>query len=109
MVPLIQNGINAASSLIADSTVGLFFYATIYRLLIPFSLHHIFYTPFYFMMGEYTDPSTGNTVTGDLTRFFAGDPTAGRFMMGDFPYMIFCLPVPLLLPLSIPRVRKRKK
>ncbi|MDO8223554.1 PTS glucose transporter subunit IICBA [Bacillus licheniformis] len=106
--PLIQNGINAASSLIADSTVGLFFYATIYRLLIPFGLHHIFYTPFYFMMGEYTDPSTGNTVTGDLTRFFAGDPTAGRFMMGDFPYMIFCLPAVALAIIHTARPEKKK-
>ncbi|MGV4321975.1 glucose-specific PTS transporter subunit IIBC [Bacillus mojavensis] len=106
--PLIQNGINAASSLIADSTVGLFFYATIYRLLIPFGLHHIFYTPFYFMMGEYTDPSTGNTVTGDLTRFFAGDPTAGRFMMGDFPYMIFCLPAIALAIIHTARPEKKK-
>ncbi|MFT4402365.1 glucose-specific PTS transporter subunit IIBC [Bacillus sp. SW14] len=106
--PLIQNGINAASSLIADSTVGLFFYATIYRLLIPFGLHHIFYTPFYFMMGEYTDPSTGNTITGDLTRFFAGDPTAGRFMMGDFPYMIFCLPAVALAIIHTARPEKKK-
>ncbi|MDU0154907.1 glucose-specific PTS transporter subunit IIBC [Bacillus cabrialesii] len=106
--PLIQNGINAASSLIADSTVGLFFYATIYRLLIPFGLHHIFYTPFYFMMGEYTDPSTGNIVTGDLTRFFAGDPTAGRFMMGDFPYMIFCLPAVALAIIHTARPEKKK-
>ncbi|MCY7794955.1 glucose-specific PTS transporter subunit IIBC [Bacillus spizizenii] len=106
--PLIQNGINAASSLIADSTVGLFFYATIYRLLIPFGLHHIFYTPFYFMMGEYTDPSTGSTVTGDLTRFFAGDPTAGRFMMGDFPYMIFCLPAIALAIIHTARPKKKK-
>ncbi|MGN2620721.1 glucose-specific PTS transporter subunit IIBC [Bacillus stercoris] len=106
--PLIQNGINAASSLIADSTVGLFFYATIYRLLIPFGLHHIFYTPFYFMMGEYTDPSTGNTVTGDLTRFFAGDPTAGRFMMGDFPYMIFCLPAVALAIIHTAHPEKKK-
>ncbi|WP_372402379.1 glucose-specific PTS transporter subunit IIBC [Bacillus spizizenii] len=106
--PLIQNGINAASSLIADSTVGLFFYATIYRLLIPFGLHHIFYTPFYFMMGEYTDPSTGSTVTGDLTRFFAGDPTAGRFMMGDFPYMIFCLPAIALAIIHTARPAKKK-
>ncbi|MEG7336336.1 glucose-specific PTS transporter subunit IIBC [Bacillus sp. 0102A] len=106
--PLIQNGINAASSLIADSTVGLFFYATIYRLLIPFGLHHIFYTPFYFMMGEYTDPSTGNTITGDLTRFFAGDPTAGRFMMGDFPYMIFCLPAIALAIIHTAHPEKKK-
>ncbi|MCM3789984.1 glucose-specific PTS transporter subunit IIBC [Domibacillus indicus] len=106
--PTIQSGINALSGLIADSTVGLFFYGTIYRLLIPFGLHHIFYTPFYFMMGEYTDPSTGEVVTGDMTRFFAGDPTAGRFMMGDFPYMIFCLPAAALAMIHMAKPEKRK-
>lgn len=106
--PPIQNGINTLSGLIADSTVGLFFYGTIYRLLIPFGLHHIFYTPFYFMMGEYVDPSTGQVVTGDMARFFAGDPTAGRFMMGDFPYMIFCLPAVALAMIHAARPEKRK-
>nr|WP_324255053.1 glucose-specific PTS transporter subunit IIBC [Bacillus sp. REN16] len=106
--PPIQNGINALSTLISDSTIGLFFYGTIYRLLIPFGLHHIFYTPFYFMMGEYVDPNTGNIVTGDMARFFAGDPTAGRFMMGDFPYMIFCLPAAALAMIHAARPEKRK-
>ncbi|WP_160725228.1 glucose-specific PTS transporter subunit IIBC [Bacillus sp. USDA818B3_A] len=106
--PPIQNGINALSGMISDSTIGLFFYGTIYRLLIPFGLHHIFYTPFYFMMGQYTDPATGEIVTGDMARFFAGDPTAGRFMMGDFPYMIFCLPAAALAMIHAARPEKRK-
>lgn len=106
--PTIQNGITSLSSLIADSSLGLFFYGTIFRLLIPFGLHHIFYQPFFFMMGEYVNPSTGQVVTGDMTRFFAGDPTAGRFMMGDFPYMIFCLPAAALAMIHTARPEKRK-
>lgn len=106
--PILQQGINGLSGLIADSSIGLFFYGTIYRLLIPFGLHHIFYQPFYFMMGEYVNPATGQVVTGDMTRFFAGDPTAGRFMMGDFPYMIFCLPAAALAMIHAARPKKRK-
>jgi len=33
-----------------------------------------------------------NGVTGDLKRFFAGDPSAGAFMAGFFPVMMFGLP-----------------
>jgi PTS system N-acetylglucosamine-specific IIC component len=35
-------------------------------------------------------------VTGDLHRFFAGDPTAGTFMTGFFPVMMFGLPAACL-------------
>jgi N-acetylglucosamine PTS system EIICBA or EIICB component len=35
-------------------------------------------------------------VTGDLNRFFAGDPTAGAFMSGFFPVMMFGLPAACL-------------
>jgi PTS system N-acetylglucosamine-specific IIC component len=31
-------------------------------------------------------------VTGDIPRFLAGDPTAGAFMTGFFPIMMFALP-----------------
>lgn len=106
--PFIQNAISLTSNFIADSSIGLFLYGFIYKLCIPFGLHHIFYTPFFFMMGEYTNPETGKVVNGDLTRFFAGDPTAGRFMMGDFPYMIFCLPAAALAMIQAARPEKRK-
>jgi PTS system N-acetylglucosamine-specific IIC component len=35
-------------------------------------------------------------VTGDLKRFFAGDPSAGAFMTGFFPVMMFGLPAACL-------------
>ena len=34
--------------------------------------------------------------TGDLKRFFAGDPSAGAFMAGFFPVMMFGLPAACL-------------
>jgi phosphotransferase system glucose/maltose/N-acetylglucosamine-specific IIC component len=52
-------------------------YGFIERLLIPFGLHHVWNVPFFFQIGSFVDPITGETVTGDINRFFAGDPTAG--------------------------------
>jgi glucose-specific phosphotransferase system IIBC component len=106
--PSIQTGIDAASNWVMVSSAGPFFFGFIQRLLIPFGLHHIFQTPFYFTMGSFVDPSTGKVVTGDMARYFAGDPTAGRFMAGLFPYMIFGLPAAALAMIHEARPEKRK-
>ncbi|MGP7734093.1 N-acetylglucosamine-specific PTS transporter subunit IIBC [Oceanimonas smirnovii] len=45
--------------------------------------------------GEITQIATEMT-RGDLNRFFAGDPTAGVFMAGFFPVMMFGLPAAAL-------------
>ena len=50
----------------------------------------------WFIFGSFTDPSTGAVVTGDLTRYFAGDPKGGQFMTGMFPMMLFGLPAACL-------------
>jgi PTS system N-acetylglucosamine-specific IIC component len=47
------------------------------------------------VFGTFTPPG-GAAVTGDLHRFFAGDPTAGTFMTGFFPVMMFGLPAACL-------------
>jgi PTS system N-acetylglucosamine-specific IIC component len=44
----------------------------------------------WFILGDY------NGVHGDLNRFFEGDPTAGTFMTGFFPIMMFALPAAAL-------------
>jgi PTS system N-acetylglucosamine-specific IIC component len=54
--------------------------------LIVTGLHHIINNIAWFLLGDF------NGVTGDLKRFFAGDPTAGAFMSGFFPVMMFGLP-----------------
>src|SRR5262249_10559561 len=48
----------------------------------------------YFVFGRYE--VEGKVATGDLNRFFAHDPTAGSFMAGFFPVMMFGLPAACL-------------
>src|SRR5579872_1659926 len=69
---------------------GLFGYGVLNRLLIVTGLHHIINNIAWFLLGDY------NGTTGDLKRFFAGDPTAGTFMTGFFPVMMFGLPAACL-------------
>ena len=89
----IQNAIQSLGEfLINAGAAGTFVYGFLNRLLIPFGLHHLLNNFVLFVFGEYTNPATGATVTGDLSRFFAGDPTAGMFMAGGFPIMMFGLP-----------------
>lgn len=66
-------------------------YGFIERLLLPFGLHHIWNVPFFFQIGSFTDPISGTTVTGDINRFFAGDPTAG-ILGGAYWFKMFGLP-----------------
>ncbi len=42
--------------------------------------------------GAANQDASGQIVRGDLNRFFAGDPSAGTFMTGFFPIMMFALP-----------------
>ncbi|MHA6964565.1 PTS N-acetyl-D-glucosamine transporter [Zobellella denitrificans] len=49
----------------------------------------------------------GEATRGDLHRFFAGDPTAGVFMAGFFPVMMFGLPAgALAMVLAAPRDKR---
>jgi PTS system N-acetylglucosamine-specific IIC component len=73
-----------------NDVVGGFVYGTLNRLLIPLGLHHILNNPPWFSFGTY---STGGVeYHGDIARFLHGDPTAGAFMTGFFPIMMFALP-----------------
>ncbi|MFC9649727.1 MULTISPECIES: PTS transporter subunit EIIC [unclassified Streptomyces] len=78
------------------------------RLLIPIGLHQFLNTFFWFQAGEYTEPD-GTVVMGDLTRFFAGDPSAGQFMSGFFPIMMFGLPAAALAIAHSARPEHRKR
>jgi PTS system N-acetylglucosamine-specific IIC component len=69
---------------------GLFVYGVLNRVLIVTGLHHIINNIAWFLLGDY------HGVTGDLKRFFAGDPSAGVFMAGFFPVMMFGLPAACL-------------
>ncbi len=47
--PVVQDGISIIANLVRDAgSIGTFLYGLIERALIPFGLHHVFYTPFWF-------------------------------------------------------------
>jgi PTS system N-acetylglucosamine-specific IIC component len=71
--------------------IGLVLYGFANRMLLLVGLHHILNTFVWFQLGSFTK-ADGTVVTGDLNRFFAGDPTAGPFMAGWFVVMMFGLP-----------------
>lgn len=101
--PPIQNGLNAFSQNMvhANLTISAFIFGVIERSLIPFGLHHIFYSPFWYEFGEYTTKA-GEVVRGDQRIFMAQitdnvkNLTAGTFMTGKFPFMMFGLPAAAL-------------
>ncbi|MFR0691700.1 N-acetylglucosamine-specific PTS transporter subunit IIBC [Enterobacterales bacterium AE_CKDN230030158-1A_HGKHYDSX7] len=95
--PPIQQGINTLGQLMVESgSIGAFAFGLLNRLLIVTGLHHILNNLVWFVFGSFPDPETGKLVTGDLTRYFAGDPKGGQFMTGMFPVMMFGLPAACL-------------
>jgi PTS system N-acetylglucosamine-specific IIC component len=89
--PQLERGLDVASrSILASGDLGLFAYGALNRLLIVTGLHHILNNLAWFILGDF------HGVTGDLKRFFAGDPSAGAFMAGFFPVMMFGLPAACL-------------
>ncbi|MFA6311043.1 MAG: N-acetylglucosamine-specific PTS transporter subunit IIBC, partial [Sterolibacterium sp.] len=96
--PMAQNGIDAVGHwLIGAGEIGLFMYGALNRLLIVTGLHHILNSLVWFVFGSFPDPLVaGKVANGDLNRFFAGDPSAGMFMSGFFPVMMFGLPAACL-------------
>ncbi len=89
--PPIQSVINTVGQGIVNlGPLGTGIYGALNRLLIPIGLHHVLNSLVWFQLGTYTGPD--GLVTGDLNRYFAGDPSAGNFMAGFFPMMMFGLP-----------------
>ncbi|WP_170065784.1 N-acetylglucosamine-specific PTS transporter subunit IIBC [Novosphingobium guangzhouense] len=89
--PAVNSGIDGMSRLaLASGEWGLFVYGLLNRLLLVTGLHHIINNVAWFVLGDY------HGTTGDLRRFFAGDPDAGAFMTGFFPVMMFGLPAACL-------------
>ena len=106
-IALIALGVNNAGS------IGTFLYGLIERALIPFGLHHIFYTPFWyssFVEGNVIINGSQTVVAGANYAYFAqpgsmqdlvGASSATmativngttRFMAGKYPFMMFGLP-----------------
>ena len=94
--PAFNAGLTAVGNWVAgNGVVGGFVFGTLNRLLIPLGLHHIPNNIVWFQIGDFTK-ADGTLVHGDLTRFFAQDPSAGIFMTGFFPIMMFALPAACL-------------
>jgi PTS system N-acetylglucosamine-specific IIC component len=99
----VSDGIDAISrGVLGAGDAGLFIYGVLNRLLIVTGLHHILNNIAWFIVGDY------HGVTGDLKRFFAGDPSAGKFMSGFFPVMMFGLPAACLAMYHAARPERRK-
>jgi len=93
--PAFNSGITSLGEWVTDNEViGGFVYGTLNRLLIPLGLHHILNSPPWFVFGSFK--TDGGVVHGDIARFLSGDPTAGAFMTGFFPIMMFALPAAAL-------------
>jgi N-acetylglucosamine-specific phosphotransferase system IIBC component len=87
----ISSGIDALSTAATSAGApGLFVFGLLNRLLLVTGLHHILNNVAWFVVGDW------HGTTGDLRRFFAGDPSAGSFMAGFFPVMMFGLPAACL-------------
>lgn len=101
--PFVQDGFNSLGIWLgATGAIGAGLYGVFNRLLIPFGLHHVINTYIWFVYGNY------HGVTGDLNRFFAGDPTAGGYMAGFFPIMMFGLPGAALAMILAAKPERRK-
>lgn len=106
--PPIQSGIASGGKwIIANGNFGVFCYGTLNRLLLPFGLHHILNSLVWFVFGDFTNAS-GAVVHGDLNRFFAGDKSAGIFMAGFYPVMMFGLPAACIAMVRAARPERRK-
>jgi N-acetylglucosamine PTS system EIICBA or EIICB component len=99
----LETGMDALSrSVLHAGSLGLFAYGVLNRVLIVTGLHHIINNIAWFLLGDY------HGTTGDLKRFFAGDPSAGAFMAGFFPVMMFGLPAACLAMYHAARPERRR-
>ncbi|MEU6257782.1 PTS transporter subunit EIIC [Streptomyces sp. NPDC047043] len=86
---------------------GAALFGLINRALIPVGMHQFVNSVAWFQIGDFKN-AAGDVVHGDLTRFFAGDPTAGQFMSGFFPIMMFGLPAAAIAIAHSARPERRK-
>lgn len=106
--PILGTGLfNFSEWLVGSGAVGAGLYGVLNRALIPVGMHHLLNSFPWFQAGSYPKPD-GEVVHGDIARFLAGDPTAGQFMTGFFPIMMFALPAACLAMYHCARPARRK-
>jgi PTS system N-acetylglucosamine-specific IIC component len=107
--PVVQHGIDAlGNGIIGLGAIGAAIFGLLNRLLIPLGLHHVINSIFWFQFGSFTN-AAGKVVNGDINRFFALDPTAGTYMTGFFPIMMFGLPAAAFAMAAAAKKERRKE
>ena len=128
--PFVQDGIAVIALFVKNAgPIGTFLYGLIERALIPFGLHHIFYTPFWygsFVDGQVIIDGAWQTIQGANYAYFAqlgnmqsivgadadtmSTIVSGttRFMAGKFPFMMFGLPAAALAMYRTAAPNKKK-
>ncbi|MFS0781656.1 PTS transporter subunit EIIC [Bacillus sp. 1P06AnD] len=128
--PIVQDGIAALADVVNSSgAAGTFLYGLIERSLIPFGLHHVFYTPFWFssfVQANVIIDGVPTVIDGANTAYFAqlgsmkdlvgassstmNEIVNGttRFMAGKFPFMIFGLAGAALAMFKTAKPSKKK-
>ncbi|MEJ6550466.1 glucose PTS transporter subunit IIA [Corynebacterium sp. USCH3] len=105
--PLFNSGLTSVGEFIAGSgALGAFVYGFANRMLIPLGLHHILNTFIWFIYGDYE--GANGLVTGELSRFAAGDPSAGTLTSGFYPILMFGLPAAALAMIHVAKPRQKK-
>ncbi len=106
--PLFNSGLTGVGRFIGGAgAIGAGVYGFANRMLIPIGLHHILNSFIWFLYGDYQKPD-GTVVTGELTRFAAGDPSAGLLTSGFYPILMFGLPAAALAMIHCARAGQRK-
>src|SRR3954469_1470857 len=106
--PLFDAGLTGLGKFTGGSgAIGAFIYGFANRMLIPLGLHHIVNSFVWFIYGDYQAPD-GKVVTGELTRFAAGDPTAGALTAGFYPILMFGLPAAALAMIHMANKKQKK-
>jgi len=107
--PIFDAGLTGLGKFIGGSgALGAFVYGFANRMLIPLGLHHIPNSYIWFLYGDYQPPGGGKAVTGELTRFAAGDPSAGLLTSGFYPVLMFGLPAAALAMIHVANKKQRK-
>src|SRR6478736_1393958 len=106
--PIFDAGLTSVGEFIGGAgAFGAFTYGFANRMLIPLGLHHILNTYIWFLYGDYQVPG-GDVVTGELTRFAAGDTTAGLLTSGFYPVLMFGLPAAALAMIHMANPKQKK-
>ncbi|PJN37531.1 PTS sugar transporter subunit IIA [Streptomyces sp. CB02959] len=101
--PVLGTGLhNFGQWLVGSGAVGAGIFGVANRALIPVGMHHLLNSFPWLQAGDYHGKH------GDIARFLAGDPSAGQFMTGFFPIMMFALPAACLAIVHCARPERRK-